>query len=141
MHELHRWFYEYEFHELNNKGKNMRIVRAKVLATGEERYFVEKENEPGVFLVGLSDKEYKADELEILAEPTAMEQPAFGGVPQMPDTTAMMKEMLDSLKSHFWRDQRVEIAKILLQRRMDVDIPQVAEKAEEIIQQLKAYGD
>lgn len=120
----------------------MRIVRAKVLATGEEKVLVEG-SKPDVFTEGLDDnvKEYKADELEILVEPTAMEQPAFGGVPQMPDTTAMMKEMLDSLKSHFWRDQRVEIAKILLQRRMDVDIPQVAEKAEEIIQQLKAYGD
>lgn len=116
------------------------MVKAKVLATGEEKFLVEKENEPGVFSGGFSNEKYKADELEILADSTTMGRPAFGGMPQMQDTTAMMKEVVDSLKSHFWRDQRVEIAKMLL-RRMDVDIPQVAEKAEEIIQQLKAYGD
>ena len=119
----------------------MRIVKAKVLATGEEKVLF-KGIKPDVFTEGLDDnvKEYKADELEILGDSTTMEQPAFGGVPQMPDTTAMMKEMLDSVQSHFWRDQRVEIAKMLL-RRDDVDFSQVAEKAEEIIQQLKAYGD
>ena len=36
-------------------------------------------------------------------------------------TTAMMKEVVDSIKSHFWRDQRAEIAKMLL-RRGDVDM-------------------
>lgn len=118
----------------------MRIVRAKVLATGEERYFVEKENEPGVFIVGFSDKEYDADELEILRDLTTMGRPALGGMPQMPDTTAMMKDVVDSLKIHFWRDQRVEIAKMLL-RRGDVDLSQVPELAEEIVQKLKAYGD
>ena len=118
----------------------MRIVRAKVLATGEEKLLVEKEDEPGVFFVGFSDEEYKADELEILADSTTMGRPASGGMPQMPDTAAMMKDVLESVKSHFWRDQRVEIAKMLL-RRGDVDMSQVAEKAEEIIQQLKAYGD
>lgn len=116
----------------------MRIVRAKVLATGEEKFLIEKEDEPGVSFVGVS--KYKADELEILADSTTMGRPTFGGMPQMPDTTAMMKEVLDSVKSHFWRDQRVEIAKMLL-RRTDVDIPLIAERAEEIIQQLKAYGD
>lgn len=119
----------------------MKIVRAKVLATGEEKVLVEG-SKPDVFTEGLDDnvKEYKADELEILGDSTTMGWPALGGMPQMPDTAAMMKEVVDSLKSHFWRDQRVEIAKMLL-RRVDVDIPQVAEKAEEIIQQLKAYGD
>ena len=120
----------------------MRIVRAKVLATGEEKFLVEKENDLGVFYVGFnSEEEYKADELEILRASTTTGRPDLVGLPQMPDTTAMMKEVLDSVKSHFWRDQRVEIAKMLLQRRMDVDLSQVAEKAEEIIQQLKAYGD
>lgn len=118
----------------------MRIVRAKVLATGEEKLLVEKEDDPGVFFVGFSNEKYKADELEILGESTTMGRPSLGGMSQMPDTAAMMKEVLDSVKSHFWRDQRVEIAKMLL-RRTDVDIPQIAEKAEEIIQQLKAYGD
>lgn len=67
----------------------MRIVKAKVLATGEEKVLFEG-SKPDVFTEGLDDivKEYKADELEILGESTAMEQPAFGGVPQMPDTTA-----------------------------------------------------
>ena len=115
----------------------MRVVRAKVLATGEEKFLIERE---GVFSVGFSNEEYKADELEILGDSTTMGRPASGGMPQMPDATAMMKEVVDSLKSHFWRDQRVEIAKMLL-RRGDVDMSQVAEKAEEIIQQLKAYGD
>lgn len=118
----------------------MKIVRAKVLATGEEKFLVEKENEPGVFFVGFSDEEYKADELEILGDSTTMGQPALGGMPQMPDTTAMMKEMLDSMKGHFWRDQRVEIAKILL-RRENVDMSRVAAQAEEIIAKLKGYGD
>lgn len=118
----------------------MRIVKAKVLATGEEKFLIEKENEPGVFFVVFSNEEYKADELEILADSTTMDRPAFGGMPQMQDTTAMMKEVVDSLKSHFWRDQRVEVAKMLL-RRGDVNIWDVAEKADKIIQQLKTYGD
>lgn len=119
----------------------MRIVRAKVLATGEEKVLVEG-SKPDVFTEGLDDnvKEYKADELEILGDPTTKGRPALGGMPQMQDTTAMMKNVLDSLKSHFWRDQRVEIAKILL-RRDDVGIWDVAEKADKIVQKLKEYGD
>lgn len=121
----------------------MKIVRAKVLATGEGKVLVEG-SKPGVFTEGLGDnaKEYKADELEILADSTTMEQPALGGMPKYEplDTAAMMKEVLDSVKSHFWRDQRVEIAKMLL-RRGDVDLPQVPELAEEIVQKLKEYGD
>lgn len=116
------------------------MVKAKVLATGEEKFLIEKENEPGVFFVGFSNEEYKADELEILADSTTVGRPAFGDMPQMQDTAAMMKEVVDSLKIHFWRDQRVEIAKILL-RRGDVNIGDVAEKADKIIQQLKTYGD
>lgn len=118
----------------------MKFVRAKVLATGEEKLFVEKDNEPGVFLMGFSNEEYKADELEILGDSTTMDRPALGGMPQMPDTTAMMKDVPDSLKNHFWRDQRVEIAKMLL-RRGDVDVSQVAELADGIVQKLKNYGD
>lgn len=118
----------------------MRIVRAKVLATGEEKCLVEREDEPGVFFAGFYDEKYKADELEILAESTTMGRPALVGMPQMQDTTAMMKEVVDSLKNHFWRDQRVEIAKILL-RRDDVIIWDVAEKADQIVQKLKEYGD
>lgn len=116
------------------------MVKAKVLATGEEKFLIEKENEPGVFFVGFSNEEYKADELEILADSTTVGRPAFGGMPQMQDTTAMMKEVVDSLKIHFWRDQRVEIAKILL-RRDDVYVSQVAELSDEIVQKLKTYGD
>jgi len=119
----------------------MRIVRAKVLATGEEKVLVEG-SKPDVFTEGLDDnvKEYKADELEILGDSTTMGQPALGGMSQMPDTAAMMKDVVDSLKHHFWRDQRVEIAKMLL-RRDDVDLSQVPELAEEIVQKLKEYGD
>lgn len=119
----------------------MKIVRAKVLATGEEKVLFEG-SKPDVFTEGLDDnvKEYKADELEILGDSTIMGRPAWGGMPQMPDTTAMMKEVVDSLKTHFWRDQRVEIAKMLL-RRGDVDVSQVAELADEIVQKLKTYGD
>lgn len=84
----------------------MKIVRAKVLATGEGKVLVEG-SKPGVFTEGLDDnaKEYKADELEILGDSTTMDWPDLGGMPQMPDTAAMMKEVLDSVKSHFWRDQ------------------------------------
>ena len=119
----------------------MRIVRAKVLATGEEKVLVEG-SKPDVFTEGLDDnvKEYKADELEILGDSMTMGQPTLGGMPQMPDTASMMKEVVDSLKHHFWRDQRVEIAKMLL-RRGDVDVSQVPELAEEIVQKLKEYGD
>lgn len=119
----------------------MKIVRAKVLATGEGKVLVEG-SKPDVFTEVLGDnaKEYKADELEILGDFNDDGSPDWGGMPQMPDTAAMMKEVLDSVKSHFWRDQRVEIAKMLLQRG-DVDIPLVPEKAEEIIQKLKEYGD
>lgn len=119
----------------------MRMVRAKVLATGEEKVLVEG-SKPDVFTEGLDDnvKEYKADELEILGDSTTMSRPALGGMTQLPATTAMMKEVLDSVKSHFWRDQRVEIAKMLL-RRDDVNIWDVAEKADKIVQKLKTYGD
>ena len=57
----------------------MRIVRAKVLATGEEKVLVEG-SKPDVFTEGLDDnvKEYKADELEILGDSTTMGWPAFG---------------------------------------------------------------
>jgi len=121
----------------------MRIIRAKVLATGEEKVMVEG-SKPDVFTEGLDDnvKEYKADELEILGDSTTMGRPALGGMPKYEplDTTAMMKEVVDSLKNHFWRDQRVEIAKMLL-RRGDVDVSQVPELADEIVQKLKTYGD
>lgn len=119
----------------------MKIVRAKVLATGEEKVLVEG-SKPDVFTEELDDnvKEYKADELEILGDSTTMGRPASGGMPQMPDTAAMMKDVLDSLKSHFWRDQRVEIAKILLQSSI-IEPRKVAEVADEIVQKLKEYGD
>ena len=114
----------------------MRIVRAKVLATGEEIVLAEKEGQPGVFFDCIDYREYKADELEILIDKGT----PVGGMPQMPDTAAMMKEVLESVKSHFWRDQRVEIAKMLL-RRGDVDVSQVPELADGIVQKLKTYGD
>jgi len=121
----------------------MKIVRAKVLATGEEKVLVEG-SKPDVFTEGLGDnvKEYKADELEILVDSTTMGWSALGGMSKSEplDTAAMMKEMLESVKSHFWRDQRVEIAKILL-RRGDLNLSQVAELADKIVQKLKTYGD
>lgn len=121
----------------------MRMIKAKVLATGEELFLVEKESEPGVFTKGLSNIEFKADELEILNETD--DAPSLGCMPPIPkyeplETASMIKEMMDSLKGHFWRDQRVEIVKILL-RREDADFSHVAEKADEIIQKLKAFGD
>ena len=120
----------------------MSVIKAKVLATGEVVHLLEKEDEPGVFTLGFGRRVYKADELEILDDLGDHYPFSTPPKPQCEslDTTAMMKEMLDSMKGHFWRDQRVEIAKMLL-RRGDVDLSQVPEKAEEIIQQLKAYGD
>ena len=120
----------------------MRIVKAKVLATGKEKFLVEKENEPGVFFEWFGNEEYKADELEVSEVSARMDVKPVGGMPKYEplDTAVMMKEVLDSVKSHFWRDQRVEIAKILL-RRDDVIIWDVAEKADKIMQKLKEYGD
>lgn len=124
----------------------MKMMKAKVLATGEEILVLENENEPAYIPCCLATKVYKADELEILNE--ADNAPAFGGMPPFPKyeplgTTAMLKEMMDSVKGHFWRDQRVEIVKILL-RREDLDYEEdaeVVEVADKIIQKLKAYGD
>lgn len=125
----------------------MRLIKAKVLATGEEIFLCQKENEPDVFTSAFGDKVFKADELEILADTGG--GPALGGMPQIPryeplDTTAMLKEMMDSVKGHFWRDQRVEIVKILLRRgdlSPDASTGDVVAIADNIIQKLKAYGD
>ena len=123
----------------------MRVIKAKVLATGEVVRLIEKEDEPGVFIGDFGLRVYKADELEILEDSTTLGDHYPFSMPPKPqceslDTTAMMKEMLDSMKGHFWRDQRVEIAKILLKRE-NVDLSKVAETADGIIQKLKSYGD
>ncbi len=60
------------------------------------------------------------------------------------DAASMLKMMMDQQKDHFWRDQRVEITKILLQRsdlRPDVSAGQVVDMADKIVEQLKSYGD
>lgn len=121
----------------------MKMNKAKVLATGEEIIVLENENEPGVYTTWSGDKVYKADELEILTD--TGDGPALGGIPQMPkyeplDSTAdVIKELLEKQQGHFWRDQRVEIVKILLRENAPID--EVVEVADGIIQKLKAYGD
>lgn len=123
----------------------MKMIQAKILATGENILVLEKEDEPGVYTTLLGTTTFKADELEILKDMEPVGGQALGGMPPMPKyeplgTTAMLKDMVDSMKGHFWRDQRVEIAKILLQHTL-VEPRKVAEIADEIIQKLKAYGD
>lgn len=119
----------------------MRFIKAKVLATGEEVTLVEKIDETGVFTEGFGGREFKEDELEVLGDLDKLggDMPAPPKIESM-DSTAMMRELVDSLKAHFWRGQRVEIAKILL-RRENVDLSQVAEMADKIVQKLKGYGD
>lgn len=122
----------------------MSVIKAKVLATGEVVRLIEKEDEPGVFIGEFGRGVYKADELEILEDLTTLGVHYPFSTPPKPqcgslDTTAMMKEMMDSLKGNFWRDQRVEVAKILLKRE-NVDLSKVAETADGIIQKLKSYG-
>ena len=119
----------------------MRIVRAKVLATGEEIVLAEKEGQAGVFFDCIDNREFKADELEILIDKGT----PVGGMPPMPEleplgNITMLKDMIDSMKNHFWRDQRVEIVKIMLSRE-NVCFSQVVETADEIVQKLKSYGD
>lgn len=120
----------------------MSVIKAKVLATGEVVRLIEKEDEPGVFIGDFGLRVYKADELEILED--LGDHYPFSTPPkpqcEFLDTTAVMKEMLDSMKGNFWRDQRVEVAKILLKRE-NVDLSKVAETADGIIQKLKSYGD
>lgn len=123
----------------------MKMFKAKVLATGEEIVVTEYEYKPGVYTTLPGSTVYKADELEILKDMGPESDLALGGIPQMPkyeplDTTAMLKDMMDSMKGHFWRDQRVEIAKILLQSPL-AEPRKVAELADEIVQKLKSYGD
>lgn len=122
----------------------MRIVKAKVLATGKEVILAEKENEPGVFSSAYDNKEFMIDELEMLEDLDEAEcRPSLLTQTQKNeplDSIAMMKDMLDSMKTHFWRDQRVEIAKILL-RREDLKVTEVAMMADEIVRKLKSYGE
>jgi hypothetical protein len=116
----------------------MKLLRAKVKGTGAQVVVAKKENETAIYEAA-DGTVYKADELEI------MEELLMGNDPLIKDfdPSRYLKEILEMQKSHFWRDQRVEIVKILLQSvdLSKVTTASVVNNAEDIIQKLKALGD
>lgn len=116
----------------------MELLRAKVKGTGAEVVVAKKENETAIYEAA-DGTVYKADELEFT------ESNIGGGTPSMNDfdPSGYLKEILEMQRSHFWRDQRVEIVKILLQSvdLSTVTTASVVNNAEDIIKILKALGD
>ena len=116
----------------------MELLRAKVKGTGAQVVVAKKENETVIYETA-EGTVYKADELMFA------ESNIGGGAPSMNDfdPSGYLKEILEMQRSHFWRDQRVEIVKILLQSvdLSTVTTASVVNNAEDIIQRLKALGD
>lgn len=117
----------------------MELLRAKVKGTGAEVVVAKKENETAIYETA-EGTVYKADELVFT------ESFIGGSAPSIRmnefDPNGYLKEILEMQKSHFWRDQRVEIVKILLQRNdLSLRKMDVVGFADEIVQQLKALGD
>lgn len=117
----------------------MELLRAKVKGTGAEVVVAKSENETAIYETA-DGTVYKADELVFT------ESNIGGSLPIRMnefDPSGYLKEILEMQRSHFWRDQRVEIVKILLQSVdfSKVTTADVVNNAEDIIQRLKALGD
>lgn len=118
----------------------MELLRAKVKATGEEIIVAKKETENELFET-VDNRVFKKDELDF-------SENLFGGgapsvEPVLPDfnPAEYLNRVMDMQKDNFWRDQRVEFVKILLQRETNFTSTDMVNYAEELIQRLKAFGN
>lgn len=114
----------------------MKTIKAKVRATGEEIYAMETES--NVFYCPENGVNYRLDEL------CDIDESPFASNPPIPerkefDTTSMFAKILDNQMNSFWRDQRVEIVKILLAH--GTSLYEVVQMADMIIRQLKEIED
>lgn len=120
----------------------MKIISAKVIATGEE--IMAMETEKDVFFCSATEKNYRIDELSDINDNPFSSNTPFVSPKSIPkrepfDTAAMLEKILDRQLNTFWRDQRVEIVKILLGHGASVE--EVVSMADDIIRRLKEIED
>lgn len=120
----------------------MKTVKAKVLGTGKEIIAVERLDNEGMYFDAYNGVEYKRDEIEIIEDVPEGLMPGIPSSPKhdLPDMERLLVQMLDRQQNTFWRDKRVEIVEVLL-KRGDCSIESVVEIADNIIRELKAFGD
>ena len=124
----------------------IRVINAKILATGEQIIAYEKEGENGVFFCPEQDAGFKSEELtdiQDLREVSLEEIPLLLTPKDSTFTpTSILGKLLEHHTNNFWRDQRVEIVKILLRSANPFgDLEPLVAKADTIIQKLKSYKD
>lgn len=124
----------------------IRVIKAKILATGEQIIAYEKEGENGVFFCPGQGADFKSEELtdiQYLREVSLEEFPLL--LPPKDSTfttTSILEKLLERHTNNFWRDQRVEIVKILLRSANPFgDLEPLVAKADAIIQKLKSCKD
>lgn len=121
----------------------MKIISAKVIATGEE--IMAMETEKDVFFCSATEKNYRIDELDDINDNPFSLNTTFVPPTSIPEreplgTTAMLEKILDRQLNTFWRDQRVEIVKILLAHGGGTP-ESVVSMADDIIRRLKEIED
>jgi len=115
----------------------IRVIEAKILATGERITAYEKEGENGVFFCPGYAADFKSEELTDIQD---LREVPFEEIPMMP--TTILEKLSERNTNNFWRDQRVEIVKILLRSANPFgDLEPLVAKADTIIQKLKSYKD
>lgn len=119
----------------------IRVINAKILATGERISAYEKEGENGVFFCPGYAADFKSEELtdiQDLREVSLEEIQQYGSL----NATSILEKALEYQTKNFWRDQRVEIVKILLRSANPFgDLEPLVAKADAIIQKLKSCKD
>lgn len=123
----------------------IRVINAKILATGERISAYEKEGENGVFFCPEQGADFKSEELteiQDLRRVPLEEIPLLLTPKDSTSTTSILEKLWERHTNNFWRDQRVEIVKILLRSANPFgDLEPLVAKADTIIQKLKSYKD
>lgn len=124
----------------------IRVINAKILATGEQITAYEKEGENGVFFCPGYAADFKSEELTDIQDLREVSPEEFPSLLPPKDstftTTSILEKLLERHTNNFWRDQRVEIVKILLRSANPFgDLEPLVAKADTIIQKLKSYKD
>lgn len=124
----------------------IKVINAKILATGERITAYEKEGENGVFFCPGYAADFKSEELTDIQDLREVSLEEFPSLLPPKDstftTTSILEKLLERHTNNFWRDQRVEIVKILLRSANPFgDLEPLVAKADTIIQKLKSYKD
>lgn len=115
----------------------IRVINAKILATGERIIAYEKEGENGVFFCPGQGADFKSEELTDIQD---RREVSLEEIPLL--STPILEKLLERHTNNFWRDQRVEIVKILLRSANPFgDLEPLVAKADAIIQKLKSCKD